>query len=197
MKDMIGQEVEIKDILLEINVGMQYSSLEGIAYSRMRLWEMPKEYKQEGIAYNRDKTKYTFSFASLNNSIKLNKEKLDDDFIFSFYHGMSDLKTNIKYSKNPMKLINSSDWKEVQITKKDVDTFLKLKKIKIKTKQDMFDNLDLISSSSAYPLKLVQDIFKLYKVDFTPVVNGELGLARFTDMQILSLILQTAKIQKG
>jgi len=185
MKDVNGISVKVGDLLLEETGG---GYVDGKDLYSFTLWEMPSGYDGEGFQYSLDGSKHLFAWANVDNSIKLSSKELPKDFMFSFYHGMSDFDS---YSKgnSVLGILENSNWKEKSISGEDVSRFKKLLKLRLSSIEDVKKNVELFSTAEHIPNRIVWDVIRLAGRDRAIMVNGELGMAMFEDMLTFQKII--------
>ena len=191
MKDMDGNNVVVGDILLEIGRGQEWDG-KNTFYS-MCLWEMPKKYDGHGYGYNIDGSRYKWAWVHLNSSIKIDKDSVSKDFLFSFYHRMSDIKTHLKKG-TLFELIDSSDWRRKTIKKEDVQEYDETDKIVLSSKKDIYDNVDILMNSKFINYKIMKKVLDLFNIsEATGGKNGEIGIAMMHNISNYNSILYHVK----
>lgn len=143
MQDLNGTEVVVGDLLIEFGRGISWGWEDNKKTYWLKLWEMPPDYEGQGFYYSTDGSKHTFWWAHIEHSAKINKEVMPPDFLYSFYHGMTDLQSE-KNKGTLQKILDASDWKDRIVTPEDVGEYQKLLNLVIKTRQDVADNIELL-----------------------------------------------------
>ncbi len=108
-KDRYGKVLHKGDLCLEC---------EGESYEKQRsyrLYEVPglDPFDGSGVHYLHDGNPVTFKFVNLSQSCKLDPTALGDDIMFTFYHGIDDFNSPIKFDDehdNSLDIINASDY---------------------------------------------------------------------------------------
>ena len=191
MKDMIGNDVFPKDVLLELRLGGGWDGK--IRTYPLKIWEMPEnKFDGHAYAYNINGSRYEYAWAYLQSAVKLNQEEMPDGFMFSFYHGMSDLETTLEKGEL-LDIIESSNWHRKMIKKEDVEEYDEADKIILSSKKDVFDNVDTLRNSKFINYKIMKKVLDLFGIDENKAVNGESGIAMMYDIQNYSAILYEVK----
>lgn len=190
MKDLNGKQIEPGVIMMEIGRGGGF--INGKQYHFLKLWEFPTNYKGQGLEYNIDGNKHEWWHASARNSYVINKSEMPEEFIFSFYHGMSDLYTTIK-SGTVEELISNSDWISRRIHKNDIDNYCELKSIVLTSIDDIKNSIPLMEKSKYIPRCVIESVIRIAGQSTHNVINGESGIAAFYDNILFNQIILCLK----
>lgn len=125
MKDINHKNIKKDDILAEIIGGCRRDRK---WFDTIALWEYKGQTDGSGYRYNIENNPYSYWWVNPNKSFILDKNKLPEDFLFSFYHGMEYLDTPEEQNNNDIidRVLNSN-WKEKSINKIDVEDYEKRK----------------------------------------------------------------------
>jgi len=194
MKDLNGKQIEPGMVMMEIGRGGKYT--DKTQYYSLKLWEYSNNYNGQGLGYSIDGRKHEWWHASARNSYILNKSEIPEEFIFSFYHGMSDLYTTIK-SGTVEELINNSDWKNNVVLKNDIDNYCELKSTTINNIADIKNSIPLMEKSKYIPRCVVESVIRVAGQNIHNVINGESGVAAFYDNILFNQIILYFKSEAG
>jgi hypothetical protein len=191
MKDMNGNIVKPGDVLIEFGRGGGCDK--NGSYESIKVWEVSKINDGRGIEYGTDGSKIEYWRVNVKNSIKLNTDNLPKGFLYSFYHGMSDL--NCKNTKGTIqKIIDNSDWLKKKVSEKKVNKYNKdltiANNLKIRSIDDFKKNFNVIKKLSVFPNNLIEDIFIVHGIKMPVEHSGELGLMWLEIQSILISIMK-------
>lgn len=187
--DMLGNKIKAGDVMLEVK---KTSFMKGEEYTHLRLWEMPESFNGSGYYYNIDGAKHKFSWVDNEDSLKVDMSLMPDGFEYSFKHGMRDFKTSILEGTLD-ELIKTSNWKENEVKKEDVDHFIFMKNLKIETLDDIKKNIVELKKFGYVPPEIISSVLKISKTNMSIPNNGETGIASFyNDFNYVSIIEEIA-----
>lgn len=194
MEDLKNRLIEPGMIMMEVGRGLKWENKK--EYYSLKLWEFPVNYSGQGLEYNLDGEKHEWYWANYKSSYILDKSSLPEEFMFSFYHGMSDLYTTIKKGSIE-ELINNSDWEERAIFKEDIDNYCKLKDITLNNLSDIKNIIPLMEKSKYIPRKIVESTINIAGAKLHDVINGESGIAVLYDNMLFNQIIHYLKSETG
>lgn len=185
--DLEGNKINTGDVLIELGRGGGY--IDGKEYHSLRIWQKPSSNDGSGFTYGINGKKSRYWWTSVKNSIRVNFNELPTEFEYSFNHGMSDLRCDIK-SGTIKELISKSNWNDVKINKSEVDRFEFMKTLKISTLDDVKENIGELKKGGYVPREIVSKVLELAEVGRVPVYNGEIGIAGMYDQMHYQAILE-------
>jgi len=163
----------------------------GKSYNRYCIFEF-REGNEDGLgfAYNTDGTSYSYYWAHPSEDCRL--VNVPTEILFSFKHGSHSFNVDSNLAQDaltPMELIKSSDFHFVEEDEVEIANFIRDQK----TIDDVVKNWDkLIEYGVSY--KIAQLCFDYIGVEFSPVVNGEIGIHAMFVMETFSS--RTTKIKE-
>lgn len=185
--DCLGQSVKRGDIMLELDGCFDEETC------ICTVWEYRKN-DGDGWQYSEDGESSDFCWVWANDCLKLDKSKLSDEFLYSFYHGMECVEiTNEATLSGLYDILNAQTNRF--ICKKDVEDTQWLASIKLEDIKWVFDNIDRISAVKMVPRVFMAQVLVLSGIKPATAYNGEIGIASLDDMCNYSAVIET--IQKA
>ncbi len=186
--DLSGNEVKTGDIMLEPNKGFGY--LHGSEYIYpLRLWEVPEIKDGRGHYYSIEGKKTYYMWVNIGSAIKVDMSLMPTGFEYSFKHGMRDFATKIEYG-TVLDLIESSNWKDCEVKKEQVDRYEFMKTLKIETLDDLKNNIDELMIDGYVPHEIITNVLDVAGIGRAFPFNGEVGIAKMHDQMNYERIIK-------
>ena len=176
MKDIKGNEVKTGDFMIDMSNATHY---EGCKDYGLTLWEVPEIRDGRGYQYNIMGSKYTYFWAHICQSIKVDISILPEGFLYSFQHGMHRITTtNVDCTQE--ELISCSDWLDQKVEPEQTEKILAdgriIDSIVIDTYDDFLNNIEIIKNLHISNNDLIEKILKVNNLPVPQMCNGELGI---------------------
>jgi len=188
MKDISGKKVKAGDIMLDVTGGG--CDNKG-PYRSCSIYEVPRKADGRGIAYHYTGESYEYWWARVEESHKIS-DLVDANFIYSFRHGMHELKSYADWNADIKTLLENLDLEKEIITPEQVDLMTKVNGLNLETEEDLKKHASTLKEhKDILTVGTHEKIVRIRHNGKACEAKAEIGLAALYNMETSSDIIDS------